>query len=92
MCIFFKCFLQAEMKKATSLLLQHMLDRIKNLEDELHYVIVNSTNQFAKMSEQIAYLNTTIGSRFNESGLYCILLFCIVLYCIVLYCIVLHLP
>lgn len=57
------------MKKATSLLLQHMLDRIKNLEDELHTVIINSTNQFAKMSEQIAQLNTSIGSRFNESGL-----------------------
>lgn len=60
----------SEMKKATSLLLQHMLDRIKNLEDELHTVIINSTNQFAKMSEQIAQLNTSIGSRFNESANY----------------------
>ncbi|XP_065051620.1 alpha-1,6-mannosylglycoprotein 6-beta-N-acetylglucosaminyltransferase A-like [Rhopilema esculentum] len=57
----------SEMKKATSLLLQNMLDRIKNLEDDLHYVIINSTTQFAKMTQQIAILNSSIGSRANES-------------------------
>jgi len=56
-----------EMKKATSLLLQNMLYRIKNLEDDLHYVIINSTMQFARMSEQIAFLNTSIALRANDS-------------------------
>ena len=48
------------MKKATAILLQNMLLRIKNLEKQVEFVIVNSTSEFEHLTQQIKYLNLTI--------------------------------
>ncbi|KAL9957677.1 hypothetical protein ACROYT_G034601 [Oculina patagonica] len=49
-----------EMKKATAILLQNMLARIKNLENQVENVIVNSTMEFNHLSNAIKSLNKTI--------------------------------
>lgn len=48
------------MKKATAILLQNMLARIKNLENQVENVIVNSTMEFNHLSNAIKSLNKTI--------------------------------
>ena len=53
------------MKKATAILLQNMLDRIQHLEKQVEVVITNSTAEFATLSRQIRYLNTSMSKRLN---------------------------
>lgn len=62
------------MKKATAILLQNMLLRIKNLEKQVEFVIVNSTSEFEHLTQQIKYLNLTI--RFvnkSKDGDFCVI-------------------
>lgn len=51
-----------EMKKATAVLLQNMLARIKNLEKQVEDVIVNSTSEFQHLIKQIKSLNNSINN------------------------------
>lgn len=51
-----------EMKKATAILLQNMLARIQNLENQVENVIVNSTMEFKHLSKAIKSLNKTINN------------------------------
>ena len=48
------------MKKATAVLLQNMLARIKNLEKQVQDVIVNSTSALKDLSKAIKSLNNSI--------------------------------
>lgn len=50
----------ADLKRATAVLLQNMLDRIQHLEQQVEVVITNSTTEFATLSRQIRYLNTSM--------------------------------
>ena len=56
------------MKKATAVLLQNMLVRIKNLEKQVEFVIVNSTSEFEFLTQQIKYLNRTIRNVNKSKG------------------------
>jgi len=56
------------MKKATAILLQNMLLRIKNLEKQVEFVIVNSTSEFEHLTQQIKYLNLTIRTVNKSKG------------------------
>lgn len=47
-------------KIQTAVLLTNMLDRIEQLENQLHKVIINSTETFATMVKEIKTLNKTI--------------------------------
>ncbi|KAJ7340119.1 Alpha-1,6-mannosylglycoprotein 6-beta-N-acetylglucosaminyltransferase A [Desmophyllum pertusum] len=51
-----------ELKKATAVLLQNMLARIKNLERQVEDVIVNSTAEFKHLTIAIKSLNRTINN------------------------------
>lgn len=51
-----------EMKKATAILLQNMLSRIKNLEKQVENVIINSTSEFQHLTKAIKSLNRTINN------------------------------
>ena len=57
-----------EMKKATAILLQNMLARIKNLENQVENVIVNSTMEFRHLSKAIKSLNITINNLTRPTG------------------------
>lgn len=57
-----------EMKKATAVLLQNMLARIKNLEKQVEDVILNSTSEFQQLSKQIRSLNRTINNINRTKG------------------------
>lgn len=57
----------ADLKRATAVLLQSMLDRIQHLEKQVEVVIMNSTAEFATLSKQIRYLNTSMVRRWNVS-------------------------
>lgn len=57
-----------EMKKATAILLQNMLARIKNLEKQVEDVILNSTSEFQQLSKQIKSLNRTINNINRTKG------------------------
>lgn len=57
-----------EMKKATAVLLQNMLARIKNLEKQVEDVILNSTSEFQQLSKQIKSLNRTINNINRTKG------------------------
>ena len=48
------------MKKATAILLQNMLSRIRTLEKQVEFVILNSTSEFALLTDAIKSLNFTI--------------------------------
>ncbi|KAM7436482.1 hypothetical protein ABFA07_013746 [Porites harrisoni] len=62
-----------EMKKATAILLQNMLLRIKNLEKQVEFVIVNSTSEFEHLTQQIMYLNLTIRTvNKSKDGDFCV--------------------
>ena len=56
------------MKKATAILLQNMLARIKNLEKQVEDVILNSTSEFQQLSKQIKSLNKTINNINRTKG------------------------
>lgn len=56
------------MKKATAILLQNMLARIKNLESQVENVIVNSTMEFKHLSKAIKSLNKTINNLTRPVG------------------------
>ena len=56
------------MKKATAVLLQNMLARIKNLEKQVEDVILNSTSEFRHLSKAIMSLNHTINNRNTTKG------------------------
>lgn len=56
------------MKKATAILLQNMLARIKNLEKQVEDVILNSTSEFQHLSKQIKSLNRTINNINRTKG------------------------
>lgn len=56
------------MKKATAILLQNMLARIKNLENQVENVIVNSTLEFKHLSKAIKSLNKTINNLTRPIG------------------------
>ena len=58
------------MKKATAILLQNMLARIKNLEKQVENVIVNSTSEFEHLTWQIKQLNFTINKINKTKGKY----------------------
>ncbi|XP_073230244.1 alpha-1,6-mannosylglycoprotein 6-beta-N-acetylglucosaminyltransferase A-like [Porites lutea] len=63
-----------EMKKATAILLQNMLLRIKNLEKQVEFVIVNSTSEFEHLTRQIKYLNLTIRTvNKSKDGDFCVI-------------------
>lgn len=63
-----------EMKKATAILLQNMLLRIKNLEKQVEFVIVNSTSEFEHLTQQIKYLNLTIRTvNKSKDGDFCVI-------------------
>ncbi|CAH3119298.1 unnamed protein product [Porites lobata] len=63
-----------EMKKATAILLQNMLLRIKNLEKQVEFVIVNSTSEFEHLTQQIMYLNLTIRTvNKSKDGDFCVI-------------------
>lgn len=63
------------MKKATAVLLQNMLARIQNLENQVENVIVNSTMEFRHLSIAIKSLNNTINNLTRPIGKqYCSLL------------------
>ncbi|XP_031559579.1 alpha-1,6-mannosylglycoprotein 6-beta-N-acetylglucosaminyltransferase A-like [Actinia tenebrosa] len=49
-----------DMKKATAVLLQSMMDRIHILEIQVESVIVNSTQEFQNLANQIKSLNSSI--------------------------------
>lgn len=51
-----------EMKKATAVLLQNMLSRITNLEEQVESVIINSTSEFQHLTNAIKSLNRTINN------------------------------
>ena len=57
-----------EMKKATAILLQNMLVRIQNLENQVENVIVNSTMEFKHLSKAIKSLNKTINNLTRPIG------------------------
>ena len=56
------------MKKATAILLQNMLARIQNLENQVENVIVNSTMEFRHLSKAIKSLNKTINNLTRPIG------------------------
>ena len=56
------------MKKATAILLQNMLARIQNLENQVENVIVNSTMEFKHLSKAIKSLNKTINNLTRPIG------------------------
>ena len=58
------------MKKATAILLQNMLARIKNLENQVENVIVNSTMEFRQLNNAIKSLNKTISNLTRPAGNY----------------------
>ena len=57
------------MKKATAVLLQNMLARIKNLEKQVEDVIVNSTSEFQHLIKQIKSLNNSINNVNRTKGM-----------------------
>ena len=56
------------MKKATAVLLQNMLARIKSLEKQVEDVIVNSTSEFQHLTKAIKSLNRTINNLTRIPG------------------------
>lgn len=56
-----------ELKKATAVLLQNMLERILHLEKQVEKVIMNSTAKFNRLHRQIEALNSSMTHASNST-------------------------